>query len=293
MDTGRITAGDRLQDAIFNTGIPQCNLFLAYVTADYLASQWCMKELDRALQSNRITVVPLADSKQTCDSVPEHVREVVRCEFLAPDRYWDVLLAIVGKAWGSLQVTQRLVSSEDHILAGPGIFDTEEYSREHLLKRAKHELILAAQNLRSWLSDSTTKQGLLRLVKETPVNVTFIMATYETLRPLAREGAEHLRNSAEDVKEMLEQLTAAEHPRMKAFFHPGATTLSAIFIDPNSSDGILFFNPRWAIQFLPQDRLTCVIDKSVNSVELYKAIYNSVLLMTQRDALSVEDMLRS
>jgi hypothetical protein len=55
--------------------------------------------------------------------------------------------------------------------------------------------------------------------------------------------------------------------------------------------GILFFNPRWAIQFLPQDRLTCVIDKAINSASLYKALYNSVLLMTQRDARSLEDML--
>jgi len=78
---------------------------------------------------------------------------------------------------------------------------------------------------------------------------------------------------------------------MKAYFHVGATTLSAVFIDPESPDGILFFSPRWAIQFLPQDRLTCVIDKTKNSSALYKAIYNSVFLMTQRDAKSVDDML--
>jgi len=44
-------------------------------------------------------------------------------------------------------------------------------------------------------------------------------------------------------------------------------------------------------QFLPQDRLTCVIDKQVNSPGLYKAIYNGMLLMTQGDAMTVEDML--
>jgi hypothetical protein len=66
-----------------------------------------------------------------------------------------------------------------------------------------------------------------------------------------------------------------------------------VFIDPKRSDGILFFSPRWAIQFLPQDRLTCVIDKTINSASLFKAIYNGVLLMTQGDAKTIEEMLRS
>jgi hypothetical protein len=41
---------------------------------------------------------------------------------------------------------------------------------------------------------------------------------------------------------------------------------------------------------LPQDRLTCVIDKKINSEELFRALYNSVLLMTQGDAKTIEEM---
>jgi hypothetical protein len=52
----------------------------------------------------------------------------------------------------------------------------------------------------------------------------------------------------------------------------------------------LFFSPRWAIQWLPQDRLNCVIDKTINSEGLFKAIYNGVLLMRQGDAKSPEEM---
>jgi hypothetical protein len=93
---------------------------------------------------------------------------------------------------------------------------------------------------------------------------------------------------------MLEHLTITERQRMQAFFHPGAATLSAVFIDPDSADGILFFTPRWAVQYISQDRLTCVIDKKVNSAALYDAIYSSVnQLMTQRTTtLSLEDMLK-
>lgn len=41
---------------------------------------------------------------------------------------------------------------------------------------------------------------------------------------------------------------------------------------------------------MPQDRLTCVIDKKINSEELFRALYNSVLLMTQGDAKTIEEM---
>jgi hypothetical protein len=70
----------------------------------------------------------------------------------------------------------------------------------------------------------------------------------------------------------------------------GASTLSAVIIDPETPEGVLFFSPRWAIQFLPQDRLTCIIDKKINSADLFKAIYNGVLLMTQGDAKNIEEM---
>ena len=80
---------------------------------------------------------------------------------------------------------------------------------------------------------------------------------------------------------------------MTAHFHVGASTLSAVFIDPKAADGILFFSPRWAIQFLPQDRMTCIVDKRINDEDLYKAIYNGVLLMTQGDAMSDGEMLEA
>jgi hypothetical protein len=88
-----------------------------------------------------------------------------------------------------------------------------------------------------------------------------------------------------------ESLDGPERRLMSAYFHVGASTLSAVFVDPRSPRGLLFFSPRWAIQFLPQDRLTCVIDKTINSPDLFKAVYNGVLLMTQGDAKTLEEML--
>jgi hypothetical protein len=224
--------------------------------------------------------------------VPSELLDEVAFGRLGPDNYLRSLMEISGRAWASLQETRRLVPSRDHILAGPEIFDTDGYSRADLMDRARDELIIAGPNLRSWLSDDDSKSGLVDLVKRRRVRVTLILATYETLRPISPEGAVHLRESVKDITQMLDQLDGpAERRLMSAYFHIGASTLSAVFVDPRSADGILFFNPRWALQFLPQDRLTCVIDKRINSPGLYKAIYNGVLLMTQGDARTLEDML--
>jgi hypothetical protein len=290
IDSSTLEVGDRLKQAILGS-IPQCSVFFAYVTKDYLGSRWCREELDQALRAPSVIVALVADSRQTRKTIPVEIRDEVQCGVLDSESYRSTVLQLSGKAWASLQTVQRIVSSEDHILAGPAIFDTDGYRRTDLIKRAKAEIILAAPNLRSWLSDSSTRHELVRLVRTSEARVTLILATYETLRPIAPEGSAHLRQSVEDIKDMRDSLNPEERKRMTAHFHVGATTLSAVFIDPDTPQGILFFSPRWAIQFLPQDRLTCVIDKSVNSPSLYKALYNSVLLMTQRDARSLEDML--
>jgi hypothetical protein len=290
IDASDIQAGERLSPAI-EKAITGSHLFFAYVTHDFLRSRWCMAEIRYALQCPRVALAPYVDSPQTLDAVPSDLLDEVAFGRIGPDNYLRSLLEIAGRAWGALQESRRLVPADDHILAGPAIFDSDGYSRADLIERTQEELILAGPNLRSWLSDEDAKRGLVDLVRVRRVRVTLILATYETLAPVSPEGAIHLRESAKDIREMMGLLDGAERRLMTAHFHIGASTLSAVFVDPRSPDGILFFSPRWAIQFLPQDRLTCVIDKKVNSPALFRAIYNGILLMTQGDAKGVEDML--
>jgi hypothetical protein len=250
-----------------------------------------MKELQHALKAPGVTVAPYVDSRDTFTELAPDLIDEVLFGVLEPESRTRSLLELTGRAWTSLQTVQRVVPSDDHILAGPAIFDSPGYSRADLMDRTKEELIIAGTNLRSWLSDRESKRGLLRLVKERRVRVTLILATYETLRAVSPEGAIHLRESTKDIQKMFNLLDNEEKDLMTAHFHIGASTLSAVIIDPTRPEGILFFSPKWAIQFLPQDRMTCVVDKSINSDSLFKAIYNGVFLMTQGDAMSLEDML--
>ncbi len=292
LDVADIRVGERLNPAI-EAAISDSTLLFAYVTENYLESKWCMKELRYALELPTVTVAPYVDSEATLHRIPVELLDEISFGILAPEDYTRSLLELAGRCWVSLQMAERVVGSDDHILAGPAIFDSAGYSREDIMKRARRELIIAGPNLRSWLSDNESKQGLVGLVKRRNVRVTLILATYETLRPISPEGAIHLRESVKDISKMLNALEKDERELMSAHFHVGASTLSAVFIDPATPEGLLFFSPRWAIQFLPQDRLTCVIDKRINSEDLYKAIYNGVLLMTQGDAKTIEDMLAS
>jgi hypothetical protein len=290
MDVTDIQTGDRLNPVI-EGAISRSSMFFAYVTKNYLGSRWCMKELEHALKAPGVTVAPYADSKATRDSLSRELMDEVSFGILGPENYVHPLLELAGRAWTSLQTVQRIVPAVDHILAGSAVFDSAGYSRRELMDRAEEELILAGQNLRSWLSDDASKNGMVDLVKRRGVKVTLIMATYETLSPISPEGAIHLRDSVNDIREMITRLEAEERQLMSAHFHIAASTLSAVIVDPKTPKGILFFNPRWAIQFMPQDRLTCVIDKTINSEDLFKAIYNGVFWMTQRDAKSIDDML--
>jgi len=289
VDKNDMQVGDRLSPVI-EEAIRRSSLFFAYITRAYLASRWCMNELKYALQAPGVTVAPYVDSRATLEAVPPELMDEISFGILQAENYLRSLLELAGRAWAALQTAQRVVPAFDHILAGRAIFDSAGYSRSDLIERTHEELILAGPNLRSWLSDDDNKRGLIELVKKRRVQVKLILATYESLGSISPEGAIHLRGSVKDIREMFTMLDGAERKLMKTHFHVGASTLSAVFVDPKRPEGILVFTPRWAIQFLPQDRLTCVIDKRINSESLYAALYNSVLLMTQGDAKSVDEM---
>jgi len=60
VDTTNIQTGDRLSPVI-EDAIRKSSLFFAYITKAYLASRWCMKELEYALQAPGVTVAPYVE----------------------------------------------------------------------------------------------------------------------------------------------------------------------------------------------------------------------------------------
>src|SRR5262249_25473791 len=144
--------------------ISNSSLLFAYVTENFLASRWCMKELQFALAQPGVTVAPYVDSESTLDVIPNELLNDIAFGVIGDD-YTRPLLELTGRCWSSIQTSQRVVSATDHIQAGPGIFDSPGYSRRDIMDRASKELVIAGPNLRSWLSDEESKRGLVNLVQ--------------------------------------------------------------------------------------------------------------------------------
>jgi hypothetical protein len=290
VDTSQLEVGDKLSN--IEQAIEQSTLVFAYITESYLESRWCMKELELALAAPRVLVAPFVDSEKTLERLSSELRDEVNFGVLNDGSGYDETISELSyKAWTSLQAAEQLVTASDHILASPAVFSTRGYSQTELMERAKQELVLAGSNLRNWLTEEASRAQLTALVAERQIRVTLVLGTYEALEAISPEGATHLRDSVLEIKDMLAELGPEKRKLMKVHFHVGVVTLSAVFVDPRSADGILFFSPRWAIQFVPHDRFSCVIDKRVNSVELYNAIYGGLTLMIQGDAKTLEQML--
>jgi hypothetical protein len=290
VDTSQLEVGDKLSN--IEAAITQSTLVFAYITESYLESRWCMKELELAMAAPRVLVAPFTDSEQTLAKLSSELRDEISFGVLSEGAGYDSTISELSyKAWVSLQAAEQLVTASDHILASPAVFSTRGYSPAELIQGTKEELILAGSNLRNWLTDEQSREQLTALVAERHVRLTLVLGTYEALEAISPEGATHLHDSVLEIKEMLDRLGPEQRKLMKVHFHVGVVTLSAVFVDPKSADGILFFSPRWAIQFVPHDRFSCVIDKRVNSVELYNAIYGGITLMVQGDAKTLEQML--
>jgi hypothetical protein len=203
----------------------------------------------------------------------------------------DLRAKLVRQLSQTLQKARGLVPAASSILAGPNLYDQLGYRREDIFGLVQRKLILAGANLRGWLSDSAARQGLVDLVREkSDVTVTFVLGTPGILRELQGEGEAHLRASIRELSEMREELGAEQRSRMRCFFHWGAATLSAVFIDPDSPTGVLFFTPRWGYDYNPRQRLTCMIERRRNS-DLFDVIYDPLLLLTQPNVSGLDEML--
>jgi hypothetical protein len=294
LDEWEIMTGHSIREKIFADGFAHCDLFFSYLTPNSLASHWCKEELDGAfvdsLKKRGVAVALFVDSQDTRDRLRPDV-QALNCPILEPTNSWKALCQLSAAAWAAVQSTGRLVPPKNRILSGLNLYERSEYRRSHLLERVRNELVLAGPNLRSWLSDPEDRERLVDLLKRKPwITITFVLGTFGILRELGDEGEAHLRASVRELQEMRQSLSEVEQPRLRCHFHPGAATLSAVFLDPKHDDGMLFFTPRWGNDYQPHRRLTCIVQRAAEP-EFYEVIYQSLFLMTQPNVPGLKAML--
>jgi hypothetical protein len=292
-DNWEIQPGESLQTRIFEEGIDRCDLFAIYLTKNSINSEWCRKELNKALtnhiEGNGVYLSIFVDSEDTLDSLPEEIK-TYRIPTLSKAQYSRTLGQLISRAWEALQNTKRLINPRNNILCGTNIMESI-YRRSEFVKKVNRSLIVAGPNLRGWLTEEESRLSLIHLIKKAPhIQITMILGTPESLKILNNgygEGTEHLRASVRDLRWINSQLSSDEKQRFRVAFHFGAVTLSAVIRDPDGDDGVLLFTPRWGIDYQPLKRLYCVIEKKTNP-EQFNAIYQSTFNLIQSDALTLD-----
>jgi hypothetical protein len=293
-DEWEMLSGDDIKKKIFKDGIPACDLFFAYLTANSLSSKWCRLELNAAFIQQQelkgVFVALFVDSEKTRKKLKSKIRSIVT-PVLNAKEYNRALAQLIYRTWNSLQRSGKLVAREGRIQAGVNMYRLSEFSRKSILKRVKKELILAGPNLRGWLSDAESMRGVASLIqKKSNVRVKFLLSTYLILSKLDEEGEKHLRQSVRDLDAFRNKFSIKNRSKVEFRFHPALATLSAVFIDPDAENGAVFFTPRWGIDHHPQKRLTCLIERRDNP-DLFAALHDSILILSQPTLKGLDEML--
>lgn len=197
-----------------------------------------------------------------------------------------VLLVVLQSVGNGLY---GLIWPEKRIESNLGVSGSR-YSFEHLLDDKSEEIFIIGQNLRTLMSTTGFKERIKQLLqKNKGLKIWFIGATYEGMKAISTECAEHFSDTLKDFKELYEDLgdNAAE---LRVRFHPSAISLSCMIRDPNNDDrGILVMTPKWARDAEPANRQYCVIEKWE-----YRDLFNKVaghrVAMTQADSQRLKDI---
>jgi len=152
------------------------------------------------------------------------------------------VLTVIRNTW----YCPEAVSSRD-----PDILNRDNIRERKCFARVEKELILAGGNLRSWLSDEGSRRDLVGIDKNKQGGHSYILACDlpDSFVNWVRMATYTSGQSVVDLKKMRDELSRRTADEMKVFFHPGAATLSAVFVDPRSP-------PRYHVFLLLDGELT-------------------------------------
>jgi pyrimidine deaminase RibD-like protein len=154
------------------------------------------------------------------------------------------------------------------------------------------ELVLLAQNLSTLLPRPAFLPHLRRLLAA-GTRVTLVLSTPEILRAIDPKAELHLRQSVQDLKRFYFSLDSPrQKSRLKVYFNPAPTALSAQIRDPeNAARALLVFNPKWSTDTEPENRLYFALDRRHHK-PLFDKLYGAIPGMVQADSLDLRRMCR-
>lgn len=157
---------------------------------------------------------------------------------------------------------------------------------QEMIDATTQEIILAGQNLLGPIGRGTFHTFIVNLIKSRPkFRALFLLAVPEFFDCLTKSPEQRqvyrqqylvtLRN----LKESRDSLNEEERLRFRVFAHPGASSLTAFFRDPEDEKrGLVAISPKWATDQTPGSRLACVIKRAENK-DLFLSLYGHIGIM--------------
>ncbi len=151
---------------------------------------------------------------------------------------------------------------------------------------AARELIITAQNLQSLLRQDVLQLIRTMLENNTTFKCEIVLTVPGFFAGIALGGEDLSRYQKEFVNSVFQlhqfsaQLDDSLKSRFQVRYHPGASSLSSLIVDPtDTSRGRLYFVVKWATDQEPESRMFCLVERS-SQPDLFLRLYGHVSTMT-------------
>lgn len=151
-------------------GVDQADNFLCLLSPSYLASQYCLMELERAIQGSK-RIIPLLLDGIDFDDLPNEIRFLNAVYFTDPTQFEERFTVLVT----AIQTDQANVREHTRILTRAREWETNARERGYLLTGVE---INAAEN---WLASAERKDP-----RPAPLHVEYILASRAAQRQQQR-----------------------------------------------------------------------------------------------------------
>lgn len=189
-----------------------------------------------------------------------------------------------------IQEIESFLPERKRIIIDSGLYGTN-YRYSKFFERAKKNIIITGQNLRTLLNDENFLPFLRSKLETQPeLNIKIVGTSYEILESLAERHANELARSIGQLKDWIEELDEQQRARVTVLFHPGASSLSSMIRDPDDdANGAAIFTAKWLTDVEPSNRIFCVIERW-NTPEIFNKLFGGVEGMNIGTSKSLDEM---
>ena len=255
-----LKAGERLLDAI-EGGLQQSSCGILLITKAYLQKPWTNFEMDALIRQSIESNKQLLPIWHGVDKEDVERRHIGLAGIFA-------LHSIIGHPRLIQELLRAMAPSPVHfdsqIKAGIG------FNYHDILDNDTQELIIIAQNLRTFIRHGI-HDTLYMLLRDRPSFFSTIILTvpefFSALSANREQERAYQMEFADTIWKLNQlegKLTASQQRRLSIRFHPGASSLSALIRDPSDKRrGLLVFSPKWATDIEPDNRVYCIVERSI------------------------------